>query len=147
MIDVSLQGVVPQSSQTSQSEAASGSDSDLRKETSIIQPQHLDHYQNNFAGASHSIRSGFSTRGSSTGFRGSLGRQANGPVSANKDKFFPDSQKFFVGNLPNSCTELEIVNLFSKFGKVAEVRIIHKTPGQQKFTVQGKSPQLRVCRL
>jgi len=52
------------------------------------------------------------------------------------EKYHPDSQQLFVGNLPSDCTEGELQFLFEKFGKVAEVRIIQK-PGQPKLTAQG----------
>ena len=37
-----------------------------------------------------------------------------------------DSQQLFVGNLPHNCTDDELVELFSKYGKVNDVRINQK---------------------
>ena len=41
-----------------------------------------------------------------------------------------DSQQLFVGNLPHNCSEDELVELFSKFGKVNDVRINQKQARQ-----------------
>ena len=41
-----------------------------------------------------------------------------------------DSNQLFVGNLPHNCTEEELVELFSKFGKVNDVRINQKQARQ-----------------
>ena len=37
-----------------------------------------------------------------------------------------DSQQLFVGNMPHGCTEEDLSDLFSKFGRVLEVRINQK---------------------
>jgi len=37
-----------------------------------------------------------------------------------------DSQQLFVGNLPHNCAEEELVELFTKYGKVVDVRINQK---------------------
>jgi len=37
-----------------------------------------------------------------------------------------DSQQLFVGNLPHNCAEDELVELFTKYGKVVDVRINQK---------------------
>ena len=39
--------------------------------------------------------------------------------------FFSDSQQLFVGNLPHNCAEDELIDLFSKYGKV-EIRNINQ---------------------
>lgn len=39
---------------------------------------------------------------------------------------FSDSQQLFVGNMPHGCTEEDLSDLFSKFGRVLEVRINQK---------------------
>ena len=44
--------------------------------------------------------------------------------------FTRDSNQLFVGNLPHNCTEDELVDLFSKFGKVNDVRINQKQARQ-----------------
>lgn len=38
---------------------------------------------------------------------------------------FPDAQQIFVGNLPHMCDDEELRKLFSKFGKVAEIRLVY----------------------
>ena len=39
---------------------------------------------------------------------------------------FRDSQQLFVGNLPHNCSNEDLVELFSKYGKVVDVRINQK---------------------
>ena len=44
---------------------------------------------------------------------------------------FRDSQQLFVGNLPHNCSEEELHQLFSQYGKVVEVRINTKQVGRE----------------
>ena len=37
---------------------------------------------------------------------------------------FSDSQQLFVGNLPHNCAEEELVELFTKYGKVSVVVVM-----------------------
>lgn len=71
-------------------------------------------------------------RGSSQGRAGS-GGTPGGP-QARPERFSKeeeggrnsDSQQLFVGNLPHNCAEDELVELFTKYGKVVDVRINQK---------------------
>ena len=51
-------------------------------------------------------------------------------VSSHSQSFTRDSNQLFVGNLPHNCTEDELVELFTKFGKVNDVRINQKQARQ-----------------
>ena len=42
-----------------------------------------------------------------------------------------DNQRLFVGNLPHGCTEEDLNDLFSKFGRVLEVRINRRGQGRE----------------
>lgn len=53
---------------------------------------------------------------------------------------YPDTLQLFVGNLPHNCTEGQLEDLFSKFGKVAEIRISSKGVAQSKVTPGGRVP-------
>jgi len=75
-------------------------------------------------------------RGSSQG-RSSVTGTPGGPQQVRNDRFvkdedntrnsfFSDSQQLFVGNLPHNCAEDELIDLFSKYGKVLDVRINQK---------------------
>ena len=65
-----------------------------------------------------------------------------------------DSQQLFVGNLPHNCSEDELVELFSKFGKVNDVRINQKQArqdaarggrdGKQSFVSRRISPGVMI---
>ena len=50
---------------------------------------------------------------------------------------YPDSQQVFVGNLPHDCTEHHLIELFSTFGHVADVRINNKGANQYKTLPAG----------
>merc|ERR1719167_153820 len=104
-----------------------------RVSSSLSQTQDFERLQGN---SRPTQRSGISSRGASNSYRGGTNRQTAPNSASFRDRFHPDSQQLFVGNLPSDCTEGELQFLFEKFGKVAEVRIIQK-PGQPKFTVQG----------
>lgn len=112
----------------------SSPDTDIHKvSSSLSQATDSDRFQSN---TRPSQRGGLSSRGTSNSYRGGTGRGAASSTTGFRDRFHPDSQQLFVGNLPSDCTEGELQFLFEKFGKVAEVRIIQK-PGQPKFTAQG----------
>ena len=51
---------------------------------------------------------------------------------------YPDSHQVFVGNLPHHCQERDLEDLFSKFGKVMEVRINTKGVDQSKMVSSGQ---------
>ena len=51
-----------------------------------------------------------------------------------------DSQQLFVGNLPHNCTDDELVDLFSKFGKVNDVRINQKQGRQDSARGRDGKP-------
>jgi len=104
-----------------------------RVSSSFSQTQDFERSQGN---SRPTQRSGISNRGASNSYRGGTNRQTAPNSTGFRDRFHPDSQQLFVGNLPSDCTEGELQFLFEKFGKVAEVRIIQK-PGQPKFTTQG----------
>ena len=85
-----------------------------------------------FSGASQPSSAGDYQRGSSQG----PGRQ--GPQGGQRPERFSkeeniiksgDNQRLFVGNLPQGCTEKELTDLFSKFGRVLESRI-HQRQGR-----------------
>jgi len=71
-------------------------------------------------------------RGSSQG-RSVSGTPGSGP-QARPERFSKeedggrssDSQQLFVGNLPHNCNEDELIELFTKYGKVMDVRINQK---------------------
>lgn len=67
-------------------------------------------------------------RGSSQG-RQPAGSRRSGLEESEQAKS-GDSNQLFVGNLPHNCTEDELVDLFSKFGKVNDVRINQKQARQ-----------------
>jgi len=69
-------------------------------------------------------------RGSSQGRQPAGGARRPGPEEAEQAKTSGDSQQLFVGNLPHNCSEDELVELFSKFGKVNDVRINQKQARQ-----------------
>jgi len=48
-----------------------------------------------------------------------------------------DSQQLFVGNLPHNCTEQDLRELFSTFGKVTDLRINQKT-GRENQSKPGR---------
>ena len=59
------------------------------------------------------------------------------------------SQQVFVGNLPHTCAEVELMDLFTKYGKVVNVRINRKS-GQANHTGRccrdgGKNPSFVSC--
>jgi len=51
-----------------------------------------------------------------------------------------DHLQLFVGNLPHNVTEAELVDLFGKFGKVADVRINKKTKPKGQAEVHRQVP-------
>ena len=64
---------------------------------------------------------------------------------------FRDSQQLFVGNLPHNCSNEDLVELFSKYGKVVDVRINQKQgresaargrDGKPGFVSISRSPPL-----
>jgi len=60
------------------------------------------------------------------------GRGGGSRMGNNTLNNFPDSHQVFVGNLPHDCREDDLQELFSKFGKVVDVRINNKGVTQSR---------------
>lgn len=60
------------------------------------------------------------------------GRGGGSRMGNNTLNNFPDSHQVFVGNLPHHCQESDLEELFSKFGKVVDVRINNKGVAQSR---------------
>lgn len=60
------------------------------------------------------------------------GRGGGSRMGNNTLNNFPDSHRVFVGNLPHHCQESDLEELFSKFGKVVDVRINNKGVAQSR---------------
>jgi len=90
-------------------------------------------------------------RGTSQG-RQSTGSGPSGPGGPRPERFsregdeeqtrtrmasVSDSQQLFVGNLPHNCTEQDLRELFSTFGKVTDLRINQKT-GRENQSKPGR---------
>jgi len=74
-------------------------------------------------------------RGSAPGggqIGGDRGRGGGSRIGMNALANYPDSHQVFVGNLPHYCQEHNLEDLFSKFGKVVDVRINTKGVAQSK---------------
>jgi len=65
------------------------------------------------------------------------GDRNRGPGRMNSLSSYPDSHQVFVGNLPHRCVESNLKDLFSKFGKVVDVRINNKGVAQSKNLPDG----------
>lgn len=63
---------------------------------------------------------------------GDRGRGGGSRIGMNSLSNYPDSHQVFVGNLPHYCQEQDLADLFSKFGKVVDVRINTKGVAQSK---------------
>jgi len=63
---------------------------------------------------------------------GDRGRGGGSRIGMNSLSNYPDSHRVFVGNLPHYCQEQDLADLFSKFGKVVDVRINTKGVAQSK---------------
>jgi len=68
----------------------------------------------------------------SSGLAADRDRGRSSRMGMNALSQYPDSQQVFVGNLPHHCQEKELEDLFSKFGKVIDVRINQKGVTQTK---------------
>lgn len=92
------------------------------------------------AGAPGSAKPGYRpARGSSQG-RQPAGARRSGQEDNDQAKSNGDSQQLFVGNLPHNCTDEELVELFSKFGKVNDVRINQKQARQDSTRGRDGKP-------
>jgi len=69
---------------------------------------------------------------SAPGQVGDRGRGGGSRIGMNSLSNYPDSHQVFVGNLPHYCQESDLADLFSKFGKVVDVRINTKGVAQSK---------------
>jgi len=65
------------------------------------------------------------------------GDRNRGAGRMNSLSSYPDSHQVFVGNLPHRCVESNLKDLFSKFGKVVDVRINNKGVAQSKNLPDG----------
>lgn len=94
-----------------------------------------DRYHPSRESVSSGVGEDIEVPGGGQGGQGGQGRGQRGGGSRmgmNSLSNYPDSQQVFVGNLPHYCQERDLEDLFSKFGKVVDVRINTKGVAQSK---------------
>ncbi|XP_033741132.1 ras GTPase-activating protein-binding protein 2-like isoform X2 [Pecten maximus] len=92
--------------------------------TGAPQPQRAPRQQRGFRDRD---RGGFG-RGEGDGDADSQGGRRGGPMGGGASRF-PDSHQLFVGNLPHNITEKELIDFFTAYGTVVELRINTKGSG------------------